>query len=43
VPVLALSLGMNALGIVVIGRQLLQARRSCSGNTRHVAEAALEF
>jgi hypothetical protein len=43
VPVLALSLGMNVLGIVVIGRRLLQARRSYSGNTRPVAEAALEF
>jgi hypothetical protein len=28
-PLIAISLGMNALGIVVIGRQVLRARRNC--------------
>jgi Cu+-exporting ATPase len=29
VPLLALSLGMNALGIAILGRQLVVARRRC--------------
>jgi len=30
IPILLLGLGMNLLGIVVIGRQLRRARRACA-------------